>query len=126
MNLRLQLLAPAFSVCKVATWSGVDFAAPFVFAAATDAELSLVCPTDRVPSGTLAREDGWRGLRVVGCLDFSLVGILARLTGVLADAQIPVFAVSTFDTDYLLLKADLLDRALAVLAAAGFPGSKEV
>jgi hypothetical protein len=72
-----------------------------------------------VPAITVARSDGWRAFRVAGTLDFSLVGILAALSKTLADAGVGIFAISTFDTDYILTKAEDFDRALAALRAAG-------
>lgn len=66
------------------------------------------------------REDGWRGIRIQGVLDFSLVGILSKLSGILAENQIGIFAVSTFNTDYILVKAEDFERAIRVLATAGF------
>ena len=79
-----------------------------------------MCPTKDAPADTVAREDGWRGLRVAGTLDFSLIGILADLTGVLRDAGISVFCLSTYDTDYVLTRADRFDEALRALAQAGY------
>ena len=118
--MKLDVLKESFSVGKVASYEGVDLGAPLVFTGSTDAEKSLVCPTDRAPGATLAREDGWRAFRVEGQLDFSLVGILARISSVLAAEKIGIFAVSTFDTDYILVKAENLGRALAALDKAGY------
>ena len=118
--MKLHVLPPEFTVCKVAGFDGVDLSAPFVFTAATDEEKSLVCPTAATPAETLAREDGWRAFRIEGVLDFSLVGILARVSGALAAAGVGLFAVSTFNTDYILVKAENLGRALDALCAAGF------
>ena len=118
--MKLGVLKESFSVCKVASYECVDLEAPFVFTGSTDAEKSLVCPTSRVPAATLDREDGWRAFRVEGQLDFSLVGILARISSVLAAEKIGIFAVSTFDTDYILVKAENLGRALAALDRAGY------
>ena len=117
--MKLETLPQPFSVCKVADYGGVDLDAPFVFTGATDGEKSLVCPTALVPASTVARSDGWRAFRVAGTLDFSLVGVLAALSKTLADADVGLFAISTFDTDYILTKADDFDRALAALRAAG-------
>ena len=117
--MKLEVLPQLFSVCKVADYGGVNFGAPFVFTGATDGEKSLVCPTALVPASTFARSDGWRAFRVAGTLDFSLVGILAALSKTLADAGVGIFAISTFDTDYILTKAEDLDRALAALRAEG-------
>ena len=61
-----------------------------------------------------------RAIRICAVMDFGLIGILASIAGCLAKAQVPIFAVSTFDTDYILFKAVHLDRALAALSAAGF------
>jgi len=118
--MELEVIGQRFSVCKVDSVSQVDLGAPFCFFARTDEELSLVCPTEQVPSGATAREDGWRAFRVRGQLDFSLVGVLAKLSAVLADRGIGIFVVSTFDTDYVLTKERNLERALAALRAAGY------
>jgi hypothetical protein len=82
-------------------------------------ELSLVCPQQAVPAGVLC-ERGWRGLKVQGPLDFALVGVLSGLTAVLARASVSIFAISTYDTDYLLVKHTDLARAVAALRAAGY------
>ena len=91
---------------------------PFVSVTRTADELSVVCPEDVVPSEVRA-ERGWRCLRVAGTLDFSMAGVLAALVGPLAAAGVSVFAVSTFDTDYLLVKDQDLRRAVDVLRNAG-------
>ena len=117
--MNLQVLPQAFTVCQISDQSGVDFSRAFVFVSKTDEELSLVCETQCVPANTLAREDGWRALRVSGVLEFSLVGILASLSGVLAQAGISIFAVSTFDTDYVLVKGHAFDQAKRALRESG-------
>ncbi len=113
-------LPHAFTICKLADPQTIPFDSEFCFVAKTDEELSLVCPTDRAPAGALAREDGFRAFRIEGVLDFSLVGILAAISGALADAGIGLFAVSTFNTDYVLVKEVDLARALAALQAVGY------
>lgn len=116
----LQRLDHELSVCKLASISNIDLTGDFYFIGRTDEELSLVCKTSAVPAEALAREDGWRGFRVQGELDFSLVGILAKLTGLLAEAGIGLFAVSTYNTDYVLVKRECFDRAMEALAGAGY------
>ena len=118
--MELRIFDTALSVCKVQDARDIDLSYELTFVGVTDRELSLVCPTDAVPAETLAREDGWRAFRIESQLDFSLVGILARISNVLADAGVGLFAVSTYDTDYILVKAEELERGLTALAAAGY------
>jgi hypothetical protein len=80
--------------------------------------LSVVCPEDVVPPDT-QREKGWRVFQVVGPLDFSLTGILSSIAGPLADAGVSIFALATYNTDYVMVKAHNLDRAVRALEAAG-------
>lgn len=115
----LKTLQAEFSVCRLPDLSLVDFNEEFLFLGKTDEELSLVCAASAVPENALIREDGWRALRVDGVLDFSLVGILSSLCAVLAENQIAVFAMSTYNTDYLLVRSPDFERALSALAAAG-------
>ena len=118
--MNLLALPQAFTVCQVSDLSGVDFSREFVFVAKTNEEVSLVCETESVPQNTLAREDGWRAFRVSGVLEFSLVGVLSSLSAVLAEAGISIFAVSTYNTDYLLVKEDAFARACSALADGGY------
>ncbi len=123
--MELQVLPFALTVCKVSSLQNIDFTSELFFVGKTDEELSLVCPTEAVPQNTIAREDGWRGFRICGVLDFSLVGILAGISKVLADNNIGLFAVSTFNTDYILVKEAQLEDALRVLTIAGYDLRKE-
>ena len=83
-------------------------------------ELSIVCRSDVVPGDVADVQRGFRGLAVVGTLDFGLSGVIAGLTRPLADAGIPIFSISTYDTDYMLVRADRLSAAKAALAQAGY------
>lgn len=121
----LKCLPTPLTVCKIADLSQVDFSGDLFFLAKTDREISLVCATDETPGNTLAREDGWRALRFEGTLDFALVGILSRIAGILADAGISIFASSTYDTDYVLTKAETFPQALELLEASGYKIIKE-
>ena len=120
MNLKLQVIEGELTVCKVASISDLDLGADLFFVGRTDEEISLVCRTRDVPQGTVEREDGWRAFRIQGMLDFSLTGILAKLSGVLSGAGIGIFALSTFNTDYVLVKGTDFERALGLLAQAGY------
>lgn len=117
--MELQRLDFPLTVCKLSSLDDIDLSKEFYFIGRTDEELSLVCKTGDAPGETLAREDGWRGFRVCGTLDFSLVGILSALSGVLAENRIGLFAVSTYNTDYILVREHDFDRAVSVLEAAG-------
>ena len=118
--MELKVIEGPLTVCKVQDISSIDLTSELFFIGKTDEELSLVCPTDAVPENTIAREDGWRAMRIEGILDFALVGILSKITGVLADNNIGIFAVSTYNTDYILVKEADLDKAVAALTAAGY------
>lgn len=120
VGVTLEPLKIPLSVCKVTDYSGIDIDQPFVFSGRTDQEKSLVCPTSLVPDNTLARDDGWQAFRICGELDFSLIGILAKISNILAENAIGIFAISTYNTDYVLTKADNFDKALKVLADAGY------
>lgn len=118
--MELKKLEYDLTVCKVETLADMDMTAGFFFLGKTDEELSLVCRTEDVPAQTVARDDGWKGFRIQGILDFSLIGILSKLSGILADNGIGIFAVSTYNTDYILVKAEDFEKALTVLSAKGY------
>jgi hypothetical protein len=119
--LELAILPESFAVSRLGAsapapdWAG---SGPRQSVSRTGEELSVVCLADAVPRD-VAAERGWRAIRVAGTLDFSLTGVLASLTAPLAQAQVSIFALSTHDTDYVLVKAEALDRAVEALIAAG-------
>ena len=116
----LEVLPGTFAICHLSATDPVpDWATDeFVSITRTPNELSIVCPQANVPAETQS-EPGWRCLRVAGQLDFSMVGVIASLNGTLASAGIGVFVVSTFDTDYLLVKETELDAAVESLIEVG-------
>lgn len=109
-----------FSICKIKSVKVVNWEDEFCFVGKTDEELSLVCSTEYIPRETIAREDGWKAFRIVGILDFSLIGILSNITTLLAEHGIGIFAVSTYNTDYILTKAEQYSKALNVMEQAGY------
>jgi len=120
-RLRLLGLPGTFAVCKLQTGSPVPpwaTAGDLFCVTRTPDELSVVCRQEAVPDGVVC-EGGWRCLRVAGAMPFTLVGVLASLTAPLAGAGVGVFAVSTFDTDYLLVKEAEFREAVAALRSAG-------
>ncbi len=118
--LELQVIEYPLTVCKVRDVSALDLTKDFYFIGRTDEELSLVCVTGDTPAETTEREDGWRGFRIRGILDFSLIGILSKISGILAENRIGIFAVSTYNTDYVLVRETQFPSALQVLAEAGY------
>ena len=118
--LNLKKLPYELTVCKVADISDIDLSRDLFFVGKTDEELSLVCITEDSPTRTVEREDGWRGFRIEGVLDFSLIGILSKISGILTDNGIAIFAISTYNTDYILVKAQDVDKATSVLEDAGY------
>ena len=118
--MKLKAIDVDLSICNLTGAAQVDFSREFTFLAHTDEELSLVCPTDSAPTAMVERDDGWRAFRIEAQLDFSLVGVLAKITAILAQANIAIFAISTYNTDYVLTRKERFDEALAVLQAAGY------
>ncbi|HAF59776.1 MAG TPA: ACT domain-containing protein [Clostridiales bacterium UBA9856] len=118
--MKLKIIDQDFSICKVADLSQVDYSDEFYFIGKTDEELSLVCNTDLVPKNAIECDNGWRAFRIEGVLDFSLVGILSRISTLLAENNIGIFAVSTYNTDYILVKKENFDEAINVLERNGY------
>jgi hypothetical protein len=126
--MRLEVLRGEFAIVRLdagaalPAWiepeGGIHAPAEFLSITRTREELSIVCESSRVPAEVPAERE-WRCMKVEGPLDFSLTGVLASLAEPLARAGIPVFAISTFDTDYLMVKAANLEAAIAALESAG-------
>lgn len=122
-KLTLSVLSDVLAVCRldrslpIPAWSLQDF---FSITRTQD-ELSIVCPQATVPQESQADgfEGDWRCLKVEGVLDFALTGILVAIAAPLADANISIFAISTYETDYVLVKQADLDRAIQTLLQAG-------
>lgn len=118
--MELKKLDYALTVCKVASEHDIDLNKEFYFIGKTEEECFLVCITEDTPINTTERDDKWKGFRIQGVLDFSLIGILSKISSILADNKIGIFAVSTFNTDYILVKEENFDKALNVLASVGY------
>ncbi len=118
--MQLKKMKCDLTVCKLAATTGIDLSKDLYFIGKTDEEISLVCKTEDTPGNTTDRDDGWKGFRIEGVLDFSLIGILSKISGILADNKIGIFAVSTYNTDYILVKKENFEKALRVLGEAGY------
>lgn len=102
--LTIKPITEEFAVCQVEDYSQVNLENPFVFTGATDDEKSLVCPIALVPENALSVDKTWSAFRIEGVLDFSLIGILSKISSLLAENNIGIFAISTYNTDYILTK----------------------
>lgn len=118
--MELKALPQAFAVCKLNDMTGVNLNSAFCFFTRTDEELSLVCEEGCVPPNTVACETGWRAFRIQGVLDFSLIGVLSKISTILAENGVGIFAVSTYNTDYIFTKAGQFELALELLRRAGY------
>lgn len=119
MNLNMKILDNQYYVCRLNSNEKADWAkGDFISITYTEDECSVVCPKSCVPSG-IKYEGPWSILKVEGPLDFALIGILSFISRTLADAGISIFAISTYDTDYILVKTEKLDKAKKCLQDAG-------
>lgn len=121
--MELKKLDKRFSICKIKNFTSeiADLLKDeFCFIGKTDEELSLVCEYDHLPSDVVDADNGWKAFRIQGILDFSLIGILAPIADILAEGKIGIFAVSTFNTDYVLVKEEKYEDALQLLAEHGY------
>lgn len=120
--MELQKLPYQITVCQLTSVENIVLDTDFYFIEKTEDEISLICKTEDTPNNTVAgkREDGWRGFRIQGVLDFSLIGILSKISGILAAQEIGIFALSTYNTDYILVKEENFERAMEALKAEGY------
>ena len=118
--MELKILKEDFSICKISDISKVNFESKYCFLGKTDEEISLVCTSDSVPANHTECDNGWKALKIDGVLDFSLVGILSKISTVLAENKIGIFAISTFNTDYILIKKENLNLATESLKKASY------
>jgi hypothetical protein len=112
-----------FSICKLKNTENIkqiNFTRGFMFLAVTPDEISLVCESGYVPADVTECESGWRALKIDGVLDFSMIGVIAKISGILAESNISIFVVSTYNTDYILLKAVSFDKGVGALIQNGY------
>lgn len=124
--MKLRLIPDEFSILQVTSLEDIDLNQPFVFTAVTDEEISLMMRSIKKPAEMLSCDDGWVMFGIVGVLDFSLIGILAPIAQLLANHKIGIFVVSTFNTDYILVKKTHLEETISVLKDAGYEIEGEV
>ena len=117
--MKILLLRDNLSIFQVYSVEDLDLSIKPLHIGVTNDEISVIAPTNTVPSITINRNDGWKMFRVEGVLDFSSVGIVSSISSVLAKAKLSIFSVSTYNTDYILVKNNNLDKAIKALNAAG-------
>lgn len=126
IKLTMKLLKEKYSVCRfdknntIPTWAANG---DFFSITKTEDELSIVCLKDNVPNGVKCETD-WKILKVEGPLDFSLVGILSSISSLMAREKISIFALSTYDTDYILIKENDIDAAINTLIKNNYAVNK--
>ena len=118
--MNLQKLEQNLTVCKISDIMQVDFSRELVFLSKTSDEISLVCETDHTPPNAIETEAGWKALKVSGVLDFGMVGVIAGISKILAEVKVSVFVVSTYNTDYVLMKAKDFDKGVQALERSGY------
>lgn len=126
--MKITLLSGTYSIYKFpidTTLPAWVYTSPFYSITKTNDELSVVTKQQTSDPGNALSNNNWRILKVDGPLDFSLVGIIARISAILNDAGIPIFAISTFDTDYFLVKEDDVERAVEALRCGGIEVERE-
>lgn len=118
--MELKIINQDLSICKVEDLSQIDYSDDFYFIGKTDEELSLVCSTNLVPNNIIECDNGWKAFRIEGVLDFSLIGILSKISTLLAENEIGIFAVSTYNTDYILTKKENFEKVIETLENNGY------
>ena len=125
-KLRIRLLQGTYAVCQIKDTENIlnCFDEKDVFSITkTEDEISVVMLQDKISNDVKAEKD-WRILKVEDTLDFSLIGILAKISGILAKNSISIFVISTFNTDYILVKEEKIEKAMTVLSEEGYEISK--
>lgn len=118
--MELEIINKTFSVCRIPKSSQIDLSTDFIFTGCTDQEFSLVCPQALVPNDAIYRDDSWKCFRIKGVLDFSLIGILSKISALLAENEIGIFVVSTYNTDYIFVKAENFTKSIDILSYNGY------
>ncbi len=116
----LKTLSQTYSISKLPSLEKLPSLVPETFLSVTGDEISFVCPERLVPENSTHRDDRWKGFYIAGELDFTLIGILANLSGILAGEGIGIFVVSTYNTDYIFVKQENFKAALYALERNGY------
>ena len=118
--MKLRIIDKEFAICKVKDFSQINLEDEFLFIGKTDDEHSIVCEMQSIPNNCTDIDEGWIAFKIEGQIDFSLIGILSKISGILAENRIGIFAVSTYNTDYVFTKTENYNKALKVLEESGY------
>jgi len=118
-KMTLQILKETYAVCRLDDVAELPKGAEFLSLTVSSDEISLVCSKRHVPPCAIA-QTGFAAMRIKGVLDFSMTGVLARISGILAKEEISIFAISTYDTDYIFVRQDDLEKSIKALEANGY------
>lgn len=113
--MEIKIIDRKFSICKVENYNTININDEYVFIGKTDEENSLVCETNKVPNNATHIDNGWKAFRIQVVLDFSLIGMLSKISTLLAENKIGIFAISTYNTDYILTKEENFQKAIDIL-----------
>ena len=113
--MELKIIDKEFAICKVEDFSQINLNDEFIFVGKTDNELSVVCEMESIPNNCTDIDEGWIAFKIEGQIDFSLIGIISKLSAILAENKIGIFTVSTYDTDYILVKKEKIEEAKEAL-----------
>lgn len=109
--MELKILKQNFSICKIKEINSISIDGEFLFIGKTDDEISIVCDCEHTPANYTDISRNWKCIKIIGTLDFSLIGILSKISTILAEHNIGIFVVSTYNTDYILVKEDKISLA---------------
>jgi hypothetical protein len=123
--MKLHLFSALYALCQLTEAVSAPEKAALWSLSVTPEEISLVCAESQIPAQVQSVERGWKALQVAGMLDFGMVGVIAAISAVLAAAKISIFVVSTYNTDYILVKETALEAAISQLQSAGYEVERE-
>lgn len=118
--MQLKIIDKDFIIFKTENLNNIDFSNEYVFMSKTDEEISIICDKKLMPKDTIECDYDWKCFKIQGQLDFSLIGILSSILKILADNNISILAVSTYNTDYIFVKKQNIVLAKEVLTAQGY------
>lgn len=119
-SMKLKVIEHEFAICKLMTLEEVDLSQEYCFLTKTDEEISYICTVENIPEDCINYKRGWVAFRIQETLDFDLVGVVAGISDILAQEQISIYSISTYNTIYMLIRKENLKEATRVLELNGY------